>query len=121
MTWVEKIKRGAVTKEIKHEPPAAEVIVTSRVIPAIDVGHYGFINSVVIKDIIGPKEMIVTGIELIPASEVGTKNNARRKAAADRQKGTPASRIACSGSRPAFSSLVRSTTARATRACRSPS
>ena len=86
MTWVETIKRGAVIKEIKHEPPVAEVIVTSRVIPSIDVGHYGFINSVVIKDIIGPSEMIVTGVELIPASEVGTTNNDRRKAAAERQR-----------------------------------
>ncbi len=86
MTHVEVIKRGAIVKEIRHEPPAAEVIVAARVIPAIEVGHYGFVNSVIIKDIVGPSEMIVTAIELIPPSEVGTENNTLRKAAEERQR-----------------------------------
>ena len=72
--------------DVKYPPPAAEVIVSARVIPAIDVGHYGFVNSVMVQDVIGPSEMIVTRIELIPPSEVGTGNNTLRKAAAERQK-----------------------------------
>lgn len=86
MTEIEVVKIKGATREIKHPPPAAEVIVSARVIPAIDVGHYGFVNSVMVKEVVGPGEMIVSGIELIPKSEVGTANNALRKAAADRQK-----------------------------------
>lgn len=73
-------------KKVSTPPPVAEVIVSAKVIPAIDVGHYGFVNSVVVKEVLGPDEMIVGEIELIPLSEVGTKDNAIRKAAADRQK-----------------------------------
>lgn len=86
MTEIEIVKIRSSKKEIKHPPPAAEVIISARVIPAIDVGHYGFVNSVIIKDIVGPKEMIVTTLELIPPSEVGREKNTLRKAAAKRQK-----------------------------------
>lgn len=86
MTEIEVIKIRSATKEIKHPPPAAEVIIAARVIPAIDVGHYGFVNSVVVKEVLGPTEMVVTKLELIPSGEVGKKNNALRKAAANRQK-----------------------------------
>jgi hypothetical protein len=83
MTTYEVHRLGTKTKIL---PPAAEVIVSAKVIPAIDVGHYGFVNSVVIKEIVGPSEMIIGNIELIPKGEVGTKNNSVRKAAAERQK-----------------------------------
>ena len=73
-------------KKTAIPPNKAEVIVSAKVIPGIDVGHYGFVNSVVIKEVVGSSEMIVGNIELIPQSEVGTKNNAVRKAAAERQK-----------------------------------
>ena len=61
---------NTIPKEIQIKPETAEVIVAAKMIPAIDVGHYGFVNSVTVKDIIGPNEMIVTSIELIPQSEV---------------------------------------------------
>lgn len=67
-------------------PPKSEVIIAAKVIPAIDVGHYGFINSVVVKDVIGPSEMIVGSVELISKGDVGTTNNDLRKAAANRQR-----------------------------------
>ena len=86
MTEIEVVRIKGATKEIKHPPPAAEVIVAARIIPHIDVGHYGFINSCVVKEVIGPREMIVTKLELIPPSEVGRENNAIRKAAVERQK-----------------------------------
>lgn len=85
MTEIEVIKTSLGAKKIKHPPPAAEVIVAARVIPSIDVGHYGFVNSVTVKEIIGPAEMIVSSIELIPRSEVGRENNALREAAIERQ------------------------------------
>lgn len=72
--------------EVKYPPPSAEVIISARVIPAIDVGHYGFVNSVRIKEIVGPTEMIVSRIELIPPGQVGTSNNELRIAAMERQK-----------------------------------
>lgn len=72
--------------DVKYPPPSAEVIIAARVIPAIDVGHYGFVNSVAIKEIVGPTEMVVTSVELIPTSEVGTENNTQRLAAAERQR-----------------------------------
>jgi len=86
MTEIEVVRIKGATKEIKHPPPSAEVIIAAKVIPSIDVGHYGFVNSVVVKEVIGPDEMIVTGLELIPKAEVGRENNALRKAAAERQK-----------------------------------
>ncbi|MGB0767907.1 MAG: hypothetical protein ACPGYV_09360 [Phycisphaeraceae bacterium] len=86
MTEIEVVKTRLITKEIRHEPPVPEVIIASKVIPAIDVGHYGFVNSVVVKEVIGPKEMIVSKLELIPPNEVGRENNALRRAAADRQR-----------------------------------
>ncbi|MFK7789511.1 MAG: hypothetical protein AB8C95_08500, partial [Phycisphaeraceae bacterium] len=85
MTEIEIIQLKLTTKEIKHPPPVAEVIVAARVIPSIDVGHYGFVNSVVVKEVVGPNEMIVTAIELIPSGEVGKTKNAWRKNAKQRQ------------------------------------
>lgn len=90
MTVVKRERRrtalGVQMVDVKYPPPNAEVIISARVIPAIDVGHYGFVNSVVVKEVVGPTEMIVTRIELIPISEVGSSNNAMREAAAERQK-----------------------------------
>lgn len=60
---------NTIPKEITIKPETAEVIVSAKMIPAIDVGHYGFVNSVTVKEIVSPDEMIVTSIELIPQSE----------------------------------------------------
>ena len=86
MSEIGFIGSGLAKKQIKHPPPKAEVIISARVIPAIEVGHYGFVNSVIVKDIVGPDEMIVTAIELIPPGDVGRKKNNLRKAAVERQK-----------------------------------
>lgn len=72
--------------DVKYPPPSEEVIIAARVIPAIDVGHFGLVNCVTVKDIVGPDEMIVTAIELISPDDVGREKNDLRKAAAERQK-----------------------------------
>ncbi|MEO0474524.1 MAG: hypothetical protein AAF085_00955 [Planctomycetota bacterium] len=90
MTVVKQERRrtslGTKMMSVKYPPPSAEVIMAARVIPAIEVGHYGFVNSVTIKEIVGADEMIVSNIELVPRSELGSGNNSLRKAAYERQK-----------------------------------
>lgn len=64
---------GAVDK--KFPPPKGEVIAAAMIIPSIDVGHYGHINSVRITQIVGPEEMIVSSLVLIPKSQVNFRDD----------------------------------------------
>lgn len=86
MTETKIVRRNNLRFEEKIEPPAGEVIAAALVIPAIDVGHFGHINSVTIKEILGPNEMIVEKIVLIPKDQVGKNRNTLRKQLQNRQK-----------------------------------
>lgn len=86
MTEVRRERRGLTTVEVKVYPPEAEVIAAAKVLPAMDVGHYGYLSQVQIKEIVGPEEMIVTNIELIPEEVVGTEKNAARLRLAELQQ-----------------------------------
>jgi len=89
MTVVVKEKRGAMVFEKRILPPPGEVIARAKMIPAMEVGHYGFINSVRISQILGEEEMVVTELMLIPRSELGydrTEENKYRWELVDRQE-----------------------------------
>ena len=80
MTEVRKEKRGLGVVNVSYPPPDAEVVARAKILPDFEVGHYGFVQSVRVTQIIGPEEMIVTSVELIPESYVGTTKNEYRKA-----------------------------------------
>ncbi|MFN3168261.1 MAG: hypothetical protein ACE37H_14475 [Phycisphaeraceae bacterium] len=86
MTITRTIRRNGAIREVKEYPEPAEVIADAKVIPAIDVGHFGYIHSATIKDILGPDEMIIESIVLITKQDVGKKNNTLRKKLFERQK-----------------------------------
>ncbi len=86
MTVVNSYVRNGIRHNKKILPPAGEVIASAMVIPDIEVGHYGHINSVTIDKVLGPEEMIVRNIVLIPGDQVGTEKNELRKKLAERQK-----------------------------------
>jgi len=82
MVEIVERKTGLGTVKDKVFPPTAEVIARAKVLPAIDVGHYGFVNAFRIQEIVGPDEMIVRDIELIPEQVLGDrgdKNTYRRE------------------------------------------
>ncbi len=86
MTQTRVVVRAGVRYEEKILPPAGEVIAWAMVIPDIEVGHYGHINSVVVDKILGPDEMIVRDLLLIPPDQVGTEKNELRRGLRDRQR-----------------------------------
>lgn len=78
---------GNVVREIKILPPRGEAIAVSMVLPAIDVGHYGFIDAVTVVRVISDTEMIVKDVRLIDPAIIGSENNTHRSALVERQKG----------------------------------
>ena len=79
LTIIKKEKRGLTVVDVKYPPPDAEVIAAAKLLPLMEVGHYGYINKVKVREIVGPEEMIVSSIELIPENLVGTTRNAHRE------------------------------------------
>ena len=51
---------GVVIKEKEELPPRDEVMAVARALPDMDVGHYGYLIQVKVKEVLGPMEMIVT-------------------------------------------------------------
>lgn len=51
---------GLVIKEKKELPPRDEVMAVARALPDMNVGHYGYLTQVTVKEILGPMEMVVT-------------------------------------------------------------
>lgn len=86
MTKTERVRINGFWREKDYPPPHGEVVASALVIPAIDVGHYGFVNSVVVDKILGPEEMIVRDINLIPMDQVGTTENELRLQLVERQQ-----------------------------------
>jgi hypothetical protein len=78
---------GNIVRHIEVLPPRGEAIAVSLVLPAIDVGHYGFIDAVTVVRVISENEMIVKDLRLIDPAAVGSENNTHRRALAERQKG----------------------------------
>ncbi|MEM9415428.1 MAG: hypothetical protein AAGA29_08135 [Planctomycetota bacterium] len=77
---------GSIVRTVKIPPPRGEVIALSMVIPEIEVGHYGFIDSVTVARVVRDNEMIVRSLRLIDPAAVGTERNTHRLALAERQK-----------------------------------
>ncbi len=77
---------GNIVRHIEVLPPRGEAMAVSMVLPAIDVGHYGFIDAVTVVRVISDNEMVVKDLRLIDPAAVGSENNTHRQALADRQK-----------------------------------
>lgn len=86
MTITNTVRRNGAIREVKDYPEVGEVVADAKIIPAIDVGHFGYIHSATITDIIGPDEMIIESIILITMQDVGKTNNTLRKKLFERQK-----------------------------------
>lgn len=80
---------GNIVREVVIPPPRGEVIAGALVLPAIDVGHYGFIDSVEVVRVVRDNEMIVKDLRLIDPGAVGGAGgaaNGLRKGLEDRQE-----------------------------------
>lgn len=86
LTVTRTIGVGLHKHDKKFYPPEAEVVARSMLLPYFDVGHYGHLNSVRVKEIVGPDEMIVTAVELIPREHLGKDKNEGRKYLYDLQR-----------------------------------
>ena len=86
MTTVRTVRRSGFERKEREAPPEGEVVATAKIIPKLDVGHYGYVHAFTINEVLGPNEMIVGGLTLIPDDAIGRDNNEQRKELSNRQR-----------------------------------
>jgi len=59
--------------------PNEEIDLGAKALPEISIGHYGFIHSAEILDILGPDEMVVAGIWLADPKEIAAQREKERE------------------------------------------
>jgi len=65
MSYTEVRSSGGIAREYTIRPPRGEVLAVSMVIPSIEVGHYGYLNSAMVREVLGPNEAIISDVQYI--------------------------------------------------------
>jgi len=75
---------GMLVRYATIEPPIAEVQAVVMALPSLDVGAYGWVQAVRVDEILGPREMVVSGLRLIDEDELRDELRAAERRADDR-------------------------------------